>query len=234
MNQTSNQQRKFKILAYPTDKSSELQSLFLDSENSIKNKLERPRVIRPMGWSLETRDIAVVGKGSDFIVVRDGRKRIELYRNGVLFLECLADKNFLSWNSEEGLRIHSLALIELIYNFTRFYYEDVINDFKLKPTTFCIEFSFDNLHLDGKKTYIVPGNFDALESRPYGSLSNNFRSKPRSFDLDKCNVGQITYEIIKEIYSTAFGVFIDSTTIPYANIENDKYFIDEERIKNIK
>jgi len=234
MNQTFKQQRNFKILAYPLGKSPELKSLFLDFENSIKNKLERPQIIRPMGWSLETRDRAVVGESGDYIVVKEDRKRIELYRKGILFLECLADKSFLGWNSEEGLRIHSLALIELIYNFIRFYYEDVINDFKTKPKTFCVRFSFENLHLGEKKTYIVPGGFNALEFNKYEARRNNFISRPLCFDINNYKIGEITYEIIKEIYSTVFGIFIDSTTIPYVKVEDGKYFIDEEEIKNIK
>ena len=151
-----NNKRIIILVAYPKEKIGELKSLFTNEEGSIKRKLENPPLnagkIRYAGWGIETLDQGKILEGQ-FVRVQNGdRKTIDLYQDGTLIFTGLADEKFLAHASENGLRINSIALIELVYNFLSFYYE-VINDLTIKPNTTLVEFRFHNMHLDDKKSY---------------------------------------------------------------------------------
>ena len=228
------------LIAYPQEKIGELKSLFTNEEGSIKRKLENPPLnagkIRYMGWDLETLDQGKILEGQ-FVRVQNGnRKTIDLYKNGTLFFSGLADKDFLAHASDDGLRINSIALIELVYNFMSFY-QEVINDLTIKPSTILVGFSFLNMHLNSEKSYLVEGwsnDFPSLIKHE-ASLNDYSLEKPIDFkvaDFKAEKIGEIAYKVVENIYLW-FGVPLDSGNIPYIKIENSVKSIDIEKIKNI-
>lgn len=226
------------LIAYPKEKSGELKSLFTNEEGSIKRKLENPPLnagkIRYAGWSLETLDQGKIIEGQ-FVRVQNGdRKTIDLYQDGTLIFTGLADERFLAHASEDGLRINSIALIELVYNFISFYRE-VINDLTIKPDIISVEFRFINMHLDGKKIYLIEGPIDALFTgdqheapRDNYSLDVPINFNVKEFEAGK--TGEIAYKVVEKIYLW-FGISLDSGKIPYIKIENLVPSIDIEVIK---
>lgn len=237
-NHMANNKKVIILIAYPKEKLGELKSLFTNEEGSIKRKLEDPPLnagkIRYAGWSLETLDRGRIIEGQ-FVRVQNGdRKTIDLYKDGTLIFSGLADENFLAWASEDGLRINSIALIELIYNFISFYRE-IINDLTIKPNTISVEFRFFNMHLDDKKSYLVEGPIDALFSfNKHEAPANNYSLEtPIDFkveDFETGKIGEIAYKVVEKIYLW-FGVPLDTGNIPYIKIENSVASIDIEKIK---
>jgi len=234
-----NNKRMFILIAYPKEKLGELGSLFTNEEGSIKRKLENPPLnagqIRYAGWDMRTLDQGKIIEGQ-FVRVQNGdRKTIDLYNDGTLIFSGLADEGFLAHASEDGLKINSIALIELVYNFISFY-KEVINDLNIKPNTIWVQFRFVNMHLDGKKSYLVEGPSDALFSSPRAheapsgdySLDPLIEFKIENFSEEK--IAEISYEIVKKIYLW-FGITLDSGNIPYTKIENSVLSIDIEAIR---
>ena len=233
----TNDKRTIILIAYPKEKLGELKSLFTNEEGSIKRKLEDPPLnagkVRYAGWSLETLDRGRIIEGQ-FVRVQNGdRKTIDLYQDGTFIFSGLADERFLAHASEDGLRINSIALIELVYNFISFYRE-VINDLIIKPSTISVEFRFFNMHLDGKKSYLREGPMDSLFSfNKYEAPANNYSFEtPIDFKVEDFEMGKIketAYRIVEKIYLW-FGVPLDAVNIPYIKIENSVVSIDIEQI----
>ncbi len=234
-----NNKRIIILIAYPKEKSGELKSLFTNEEGSIKRKLEDPPLnagkIRYRGWSLETSDR---GKIIEMQFVRVQNKDIEtidLYNDGTLIFAGLADERFLAHASQDGLRINSIALIELVYNFISFYRE-VVNDFTIKPSIISVEFRFLNMHLGGKKTYLIEGPIDCPfpSNNKHDAPKNNFSSKtPIDFNVQDFKTGktaEIAYKVVEKIY-LSFGIPLDKKNIPYTKIENSIVSIDIEQIR---
>ncbi len=240
VNQTLQSYGKYKriitLIAYPKEKSAELKSLFTNEEGSIKRKLEDPPLnagkIRHAGWSLETLDRGKIIEGQ-FVRVQNGdRKTIDLYNDGTLIFTGLADESFLAHASQDGLSINSIGLIELVYNFISSYRE-VINDLTNKPSIISIEFRFFNMHLGGKKTYLIEGPIDALFlGEKHEALQNDYSLKnPIDFnvqDFEAEKVAETAYKVIEKIYLW-FGISLDK--IPYTKIENSVMSINIEQIR---
>lgn len=234
---TSNK-RTIVLIAYPKEKMGELKSLFTNKEGSIKRKLENPPLnagqIRYMGWSLETLDQGRIIEGQ-FVRVQNGdRKTIDLYNDGTLIFTGLADERFLAHASQDGLRINSIALIELVYNFVSFYRE-VINDLTIKPNIISVEFRFINMHLDGGKSYLIEGPIDALfEGEKHEAPQDNYSLEiPIDFnvkDFETEKTAEIAYKVVEKIYLW-FGIPLDKGNIPYTKIENSVVSIDIEQIR---
>lgn len=227
------------LIAHPKEKLGELKSLFTNEKGSIKRKLENPPInagkIRYAGWSLETLDLGKIIEGQ-FVRVQNGdRKTIDLYNDGTLIFTGLANEKFLTHASQDGFRINSIGLIELVYNFISFYRE-VINDLSIKPNTISVEFRFLNMHIDGLKNYLIKGpiNVSFPSSYKYEAPTNNYSLKtPIDFkveDFDVEKIGEITYKIVEKIYLW-FGVPLDTGNIPYVKIEKLVKSIDIEQIK---
>lgn len=231
--------RTIVLIAYPKEKGGELKSLFTNDEGSIKRKLENPPLnagqIRYAGWDLRTLDQGKIIEGQYIRVQNGNRKSIDLYNDGALIFTGLADEGFLAHASEDGLKINSIALIELAYNFISFY-KEVINDFNIKPNTILMQFRFINMHLDDKKSYLVEGPSDALFSSPWKheaplsdySLDPLIEFKIEDFEKEK--IAATGYKVIEKIYLW-FGIPLDSGNIPYTKIENSVPSIDIEAIR---
>ena len=233
-----NNKRLFILIAYSKEKAGELESLFMNKEGSIKRKLENPPLdagkIRHGGWSLETLDRGKIIEG-EFVRVQNGdRKTIDLYQDGTLIFTGLADERFLSHASEDGLRVNSIALIELVYNFISFYRE-VINDLAIKPNTILVEFRFLNMHLDDKKNYLVEGPIDTSftgnrHNAPHNNYSLETAINFNVKDFEENKIEEIAYKIVEKIYLW-FGVPLDEGNIPYTKINDSIISIDIKKIK---
>jgi len=233
-----NNKRIIILIAYPKEKSGELKSLFTNEEGSIKRKLEDPPLnsgkVRYAGWSLETLDRGKIIEGQ-FVRVQNGdRKTIDLYNDGTLIFTGLADERFLAHASQDGLRINSIALIELVYNFISFYRE-VINDLTIKPNTISVEFRFTNMCLNGEKSYLIEGPIDALfggekHEAPQDNYSLETPIDFNTNDFEAGKIAEIAYKVVEKIYLW-FGIPLDTGNIPYTKTENSVVSIDIEKIK---
>lgn len=230
--------RTIVLIATPKEKIGELNSLFTNEEGSIKRKLENPPLdagqIRYAGWDLRTLDQGKI-IDAQYVRVQNGdRKTIDLYNDGTLIFIGLADEKFLAHASQDGIRINSMALIELVYNFVSFYRE-VINDLTAKPSTISMEFRFLNMHLNNEKSYLMEGPIDSLF--PFGkhdAPTNNYSMEtPIDFNVKDFEAGktaQIAYKVVEKIYLW-FGIPLDKGNIPYTKIENSVVSIDIEQIR---
>jgi hypothetical protein len=230
-----NNQRIIILTVYIKNNVVELKSLFTDAEGSIKRKLEDPPVnagqIRSGGWSLDTLDRGKIIEGQ-LVKVMNGVKTIDLYKDGTLVFTGLADEEFLAWASKDGLKINSLALIELVYNFISFYRE-VINDLSEQPNMISIKFGFINMWLNDKKSYIVPGPIGALFTfNKYNAPRNEYFSESIDFDAKAFDIGKIAYKIVEGIYLW-FGIPLNNRNIPYTKkLMDSSIIIDVDQIKN--
>src|SRR5258706_3953217 len=98
------------LSAYPAPPS-ELRTLFMGPNDSIRRRLEKPPTLRYAGFDLETGDQGQSISGEKVRVASGDRKILELYRDGTFVFACRADDWFLAWASPKGeQRINPLAL----------------------------------------------------------------------------------------------------------------------------
>lgn len=227
------------LIATPKEKLGELKSLFTNEEGSIKRKLENPPLnagqIRYGGWDLRTLDQGKIIEGQ-FVRVQNGdRKTIDLYKDGSLIFTGLADDKFLAHASQDGLRINSVALVELVYNFVSFY-KEVINDLSVIPNSISMQFRFLNMHFNNEKSYLVPGKADALTfnkyEAPLDSLSSEEVLDFRVEDFEVGKLEEISYKLLEKVY-LCFAVPLDAGNIPYVKIENSTISVDIELIRKM-
>jgi len=228
-----NNQRAIILTVYIKNNVVELKSLFTDVGGSIKRKLENPPVnagkIRSGGWSLETVDRGKIIKGQ-LVRVMHGVKTIDLHKDGTLVFTGLANEEFLAWASKDGLKINSLALIELVYNFISFY-KEVINDLSEQPSMISVKFGFINMWLNNKKSYLVPGPTGSLFNK-YDAPQNKYFSEPIDFNIKVFNKSKIAYKVVEEIY-LCFGISLNNRNIPYTKkLKDSSIIIDVDQIKN--
>lgn len=227
------------LIATPKEKLGELKSLFTNEEGSIKRKLENPPLnagqLRYGGWDLRTLDQGKI-IDAQFVRVQNGdRKIIDLYNDGTLIFTGLADDDFLAHASQDGLRINSVALVELVYNFISFY-KEVINDLSVIPNSISMQFRFLNMHLNNEKSYLVPGKADDISPYKYDAPSDDLFSREsldfRVEDFNKEKIGEMAYKLLEKIY-LCFSVPLDAGNIPYIKVENLAISVDIEAIKNL-
>lgn len=227
------------LVAMPKEKNGVLNSLFTNEEGSIKRKLENPPLnagqIRYAGWDLRTLDQGKIIDAKYVRVQNSDRKIIDLYDDGTLIFTGLADDRFLAHASQSGLRINSIALVEIVYNFLSFY-KEVINDLSIKPDSISVQFKFLNMHLNDLKSYLVAGAMDAWDievDRHIAPRNDVILEEPIDFKVEKFTnnqIGEMTYKVLEKIY-LHFGVPLDDGKIPYVKMENDIRIIDLEQIR---
>src|SRR3989344_1889859 len=105
------ERRTITISTYP-NQPSQLKTIFLSTEGSIRWYLEHPPTIRRHGWSLETLDQAKIMRGEMIRVANGHRKVIDLYRDGTLIFVGLADHSFFVWHDVHKQKLNPLAIIE--------------------------------------------------------------------------------------------------------------------------
>lgn len=222
------EKRVLVLSAYPTE-FSQLRTLFSKEADSIRRRLENPPDLRYSGWDLGTGDHANSLQGELARVTNGARKVIDLYRDGCLIFAGLADHNFLTHGMEIDQKLNSLALVEVILNFTRFY-ALVLNDLGERPPEVVFHVEFRNLHQRNLKTFLAPFQINSIRFRcddgenvaPSDSWNKKFAVKTANYDADL-----LAYEIVREIY-VWFGH--TEEVIPYMLITDGKRIIDEKQI----
>src|SRR5690349_15624401 len=112
-------ERAFILAATPTE-TVELKTIFSSAAGSIRRMFENPPALRDAGWDLRTRGESRLVGGE--LIRTEGRGFIlDLYRDGSLLLCSRIDPNTLAWADKDGLRLHTLAMIERTVSFTRLY-----------------------------------------------------------------------------------------------------------------
>ncbi|MFA5355584.1 MAG: ATP-binding protein [Candidatus Paceibacterota bacterium] len=224
--------RTLTISAYPSQPD-ELKTIFISSEGGILKLLEEPPTLRRLGWSLETHDQARIMRG-ELIRVTNGKKKvIDLYRDGTFILSGLADHTFLAHASPSDVpRINSVAIVEIVYNFVNFY-KLVINDFENKPKRIFIGIDLRNMRLGGVNNYLLPYGIRDIE-QVFGDdgkdAPDNNWNIVKSFNVDKFDVGIISFELLKEIYLW-FG--FKEEGIPYVKKEGEIKRVDPNAIIDV-
>jgi hypothetical protein len=209
-----------------------LKSIFLNSEGSLKRKLEHPPSIRHYGWDLTHHDQAKIIQG-EYIRVTNGNAKItDLYRDGVLITAALASGDFLAWGEKNPHRINPLALIEFIYSFHAFY-ALVLEDFVVRPTDIHLRVELRNMHLSDEKSSLVPYGIKSTaqafgQGIKYAPKSN--MDKERSVKADDFDPLRITYDVVREVYLW-FG--LEEDKIPYFKEEGGVRVFDIEAVKKI-
>lgn len=225
------------ILSAFTSENIELKTIFksMEDSNSIRRKLAfPPTTLRPNGWSIETRDEPQIIEGKFIRASKGDVEVVDLYRDGTLIFVGLADQNFLCWGPtyQDQLRFKPIALVELIYNFMRFYCEIVIDDFESKPKRFSVRVDLQQMLLDGVKSKLGPDGLNSASQRhdlgTREAPSEHF-SKTKDFPTSSCNASRVAFLVLKEIYLW-FGIEEDG--IPYTKLENSVRMVDPVAIRN--
>ena len=209
---------------------SQLKTIFLSAEKSIRRRLEQPPILRAHGWGLNTHDQAKIFRGEMIRVTNGDRKVIDLYRDGTLVFVGLADHNFLAWPDEKKQKLNPLAIVEVIYGYFSFY-KLVLEDLEKRPDNITMRVDFRNLHKGGLKSGLVPyalNTYGQLFDDEKKLAPENYVTLLRSFATKDFDPGAMGYEIVKEIYLW-FG--IEEDKIPYVKNENGLRIIDVDGIK---
>jgi len=223
------ERRTITISVY-TNQPTQLKSIFLTGENSIRKHLEHPPTLRYGGWDLRTLDQAKIIRGEMIRVTNANRKVIDLYRDGTLVFVGLAEPTFFAWNDKNKQKLNPLAVIEVIYSFFSFY-KFVLDDMSELPNDFTVRVDFRNLHSGGEKSYLVPHlvtGHDYLFELDKVDAPYDGDSLSKTFSTNNYDIAVIGFEITKEIFLW-FG--IEEDKVPYIKTENNLQMIDTRAIK---
>lgn len=223
--------RTISISVYP-NQSTQLKSIFLTTEGSIRRYLEQPPTLRYGGWDLKTLDQARIMRGEMIRVANADRKVIDLYRDGTLVFVGLTEPTFLAWNDKDKQKINPLAVIEVIYTLFSFY-KLVVDDMSESPQDFTVRVDFKNLHLAGEKSYLIPHavtGHDYLFEMDKMDAPDDSGFVSKTFSTNDYDAAVIGAEIAKEVFLW-FG--IEEDKVPYIKTENNLQMIDVAAIKGI-
>lgn len=216
------------LTAWPTEQT-ELKTIFLSSEGSIRRILEHPPTLRDAGWNLETLNQAAILGGELIRVTSGDRKVIDLYRDGTLVFGAPADSEFIAWASKGTEKFNPLALVESVFAVADFY-QYVLADLVDRPEV--VEFRIDlmNLHLDGKKSSLPPYRLQSYSQGAKEAPNNNW-SRNKAFTVAEYNSAAVAYDLVREIYAW-FG--LEEDKIPYVKeTQGIGKTIDTEHIAQI-
>lgn len=110
-------------------------------------------------------------------------------------------------------------------------YQRVLADFTTRPQKITFRIDLRNMHLDGDKNFLLPGELmstaQVFETEKKEAPDNDGQLFRVSEVLD-FDVGAITYDLVREVYLW-FG--LDETAIPYTKDFDGIRIIDAEAIK---
>jgi hypothetical protein len=219
------------VLAARPSTDNDLQTIFSARDDSIRRKVERPPIFRDHGWDLVTGGYAQIIRG-EMIRISGFRKIIDLYRDGTLVFACAANEDFLSWTSKvEQMQIHSMALIEICYNFAVLY-KLVLAD--LQRPLAKVEFAagLRRFHLGGVKTKLAAfgyGSFSQLFPDHVREAPDNDATITTTFPVSDYVAGRVAFTVAREIYLW-FG--LDEDKIPYTSAANGDRYIDPDLLSH--
>ena len=225
------------ICAMPTD-NTELFSIFSDQPDGIRRKLETPPRLRRSGWGFATGAPARTVQGK-FIRVDSDCEVIDLYRDGCLVFAGAISSDFLAWGKGPSRKIHPLALIEVLINFTKFF-QCVIDDLRKRSQQFKITIVVKDMLMSNVNRAVE--HVDYRVSLPHGETlhQRNFQyagNAPEDFSRwcltieGDWNPERIAFQIARELY-VWFGLAEED--IPYTTGVGDNRVIDSAKIEQIK
>ncbi len=223
--------RSISITAYPTEPT-ELKTIFLSSEGSIRRQLENPPILRYAGWNLRHLDQAKILRGEMLRVANGRRIMMDLYRDGTFIFVGRGDHQFLAWHDAAKQKINPIALTEILYEYFAFY-QRVLADSATMPKEFTARFDLKNLHLGGLKTSLSPyqaGSMSQLFDHEKKDAPDSEITIVRTFSTDGYDATVYAYQMAKEVYLW-FG--LEEDKMPYVTEENGRKFIDVAAIKGV-
>lgn len=224
------------ILAAKPSEAISLENFFQIEENPFKDLLYSPKYLRYSGWNLLTLDYPKIKEGNSWEANNGDRKKLRLYEDGSFIAIAKADNTFLAWGQDDSVfmnkpRLNTLALVEYVYEFVRFYKE--ILDLAKYIGVIEIQVSMKNSTLtNGKKLFIVPHKVTDF-SYSFGNFSDDDKSISSDFENSiVVNTSQIAEEIAYKIITVIFTKFnVPSDQIPYTKKnELGKWQVAEEQI----
>ena len=204
-------------------------SKFFEEGNPLFVILKDPLYLRYSGWNTLTKDFPKL-RGGEFWEVRNGDKKVLRAYSDASFISMVsASEDFLGWgvnekNTDEGVLINTLAIVEYTYEFVSTYNQMLkklnIGDFM--ELEFIISMR-DIVFAANKKLVLVAGRikdpFYPLAIHEKGETMVDFSKALRvTIEKSKFDVGLITFKIL-EIVFAHFG--IASNNIPYISINPD-------------
>lgn len=227
------------LAATPVDRV-KFNHFFEAGENSIRSLLEKPGELRFAGWDLQTLDQARIVRGEALEVSNGERKVIRVYEDGTLILRAAINETFLAWGKsrEQFLklpRIHSMALIEITYNFVHFY-NKLIPLFSQKPSKIRFIIELKNLFLNEKKVYMTPDGLRAfpkeMDRDAKEAQQENIRQETTVDTTEvEGSVPHTAYKLVEPVYRW-FGFYPEQ--IPFHNQDSKGRFIEFDQIKEAR
>jgi hypothetical protein len=204
----------------------------------LKLLLENPGQLRSAGWDLTTNDHARIIRG-DYIELKGaGRKRIQAYEDGSVFVRVLADNDYLSWglndnNFRETPRLNTLALIEFTLNFCTLC-SALTKHMEPQPDEVQLRVEIRNAFFGESKLLLIPYPVSAYEFM----FTDGRRIAPESSAARRLTVATeqlhsrpdvVAFLLVRQIFLW-FGA--PPEMIPYSSSEHGLKFIDEQKIRN--
>ncbi len=224
--QAMDQQRALVLAACPRPVG-ELRTVLASHDGSIRRRLERPPILRQSGFSLETLDQARIVNGELIRVTNGDRKVIDLYRDGPMIFGALADSSFLAWKND--CRLNSIALIEAVYSFARFY-QLVLSDYRKRPEEVLFRVELRNMHLGGDKSFLLPyssGSSDFMSAEGKREAPTSAWAKELPVITEGYDPARVAATLVRELYFW-FGHW--EKVIPYVKVVDDVQLVDFEKI----
>ena len=225
--------RSLVLAAMPIDRC-ELRTIFSDKADSIKYQLEHPPTIRPRGgWGLGTGDQPKLIRG-ELIRVENYRATIDLYRDGTLIFAGVISQNFLAWSNQTNLRLHPLALAEVVINFTRFY-QIVLKDLRTAPNSLEFQIGLRNMWLEGEKNRLPGG---PVTSSPFWEVDAGAQREAQAdawsykflVRAETYQAERVAFQLLRELYIW-FGH--SEEAVPYKKETGDGLISDVDSIVRI-
>ncbi|MEQ1947706.1 MAG: ATP-binding protein [Bryobacteraceae bacterium] len=210
----------------------ELKSIFSDRPDSIRRQFENPPRVRNSGWGFGTGSRAQLIQGQR-LRAESSREVIDLYRDGWLIFAGGITQNFLAWSDQQNARLHPLALIEALMNFSKFY-RLVLNDLRAMPERLVVGLHLENLHL-ADKVHLPAGPVDPRWGTSFASRALEAPHDTGQFEVftetSDYNPERIAFELTRELYGW-FGYAEED--IPYSTGEGTGRRIDLEQILHVR
>jgi hypothetical protein len=216
------------LAAYPL-RPAELKTIFSNTDDSIRRKLEHPPILRNGGWDLAVQRQGVIIRG-ELLRIRGFRRILDLYRDGTFVVGCLASDGFLAWASPDQ-KLNSMGLVEMIYNVCAFY-GFVLDDMRSRPDAIEIQLNLIGLHKDDVKSKLAPGTSDQMF---YQLMPDYIHPAPdpvfsvrKSFRTVEYQPESAAYQLLREVY---FWFGFEEDKVPYAMEREGRRMIDPQALR---
>ncbi|MBI5359397.1 MAG: hypothetical protein HZA48_02315 [Planctomycetes bacterium] len=222
----------FYIIAATPQKPLQFENFFDSGKCPVVELVKNPPSLRRMGWDLVTLDTPRILKGECWEVNNAERKRIRLYKDGTVIFRAAADDSFLGLGRENHIQpypsLNALALVEVTYNFVKFYSSIIMKGNKTHVNSLPITFQIKLINLTPNISRIFSVYLNSSEAvwdihHKTNIAPETQMQKELTLPIPPISppVEEIAYKII-EIVFTWFG--IPANDIPYTitNVAEEK------------